>query len=317
MSVITQLDTLMERVIAEEGRNYDLLADTRRMSVSTDENGEVVLATDGPDTATESFLMNDHALGQMSTDLGIPKRYFDRMREADFGLFRTNVHHWMYTEPNRRMIRAKRGGSPEGYDTLDRSGLGVRPLPAAGQHRDRDETPARSSRVSAPRSGSTTPPSPTRGSTSGRPSPRWRRRSRSATPCSGASASEQRGRRRRVRDRELRSAPPVHNGMVVEPRACLPVTSASASETTSPTRRSAPTTRRSGWRLGTSCVPRSMWRASMRRWRRFGAPPRVRSSPHRSVPPSGSRRRTASARPSRRPCCATSPPAGTSPVGER
>jgi hypothetical protein len=44
--------------------------------------------------------------GQISTDLGIPKRYFDRMRVDAPGLFETNVRHWLNNEPKARMIRA-------------------------------------------------------------------------------------------------------------------------------------------------------------------------------------------------------------------
>ena len=110
MSVITTLDTLIERVLAEDARKYDILADTRRMSVSSDEgeNHDVVLSVDSPGGESEDFVLSDHALGQMATDLGVPKRYFDRMRTDAFDLFKTNVHHWLYEEPNRRMIRAKR-----------------------------------------------------------------------------------------------------------------------------------------------------------------------------------------------------------------
>ena len=107
MSAITTLDSLMERVVDEERRNYDLLADTRRMSLGLAEH-DLVLDIDGEGGETESFFLNDHTLSQMSTDLGIPMRYFKRMREADFDLLRTNVHYWLYQEPARRMIRSKR-----------------------------------------------------------------------------------------------------------------------------------------------------------------------------------------------------------------
>jgi len=111
MSSITTLDTLMQRVVEEDARNYDLLADTRRMSVSYDGMSEDILLNVDTADATESFTMNDHALGQISTDLGIPKRYFDRMKTDAPGLFKSNVHHWLYEEPNRRMIRAKKTGN--------------------------------------------------------------------------------------------------------------------------------------------------------------------------------------------------------------
>jgi hypothetical protein len=45
-------------------------------------------------------------LGQMATDLSIPKRYFDRMKVDAPELFQRNVHHWLYQEPKRRMIRS-------------------------------------------------------------------------------------------------------------------------------------------------------------------------------------------------------------------
>jgi hypothetical protein len=49
--------------------------------------------------------MTDHAVGQIATDLKIPKRYVDRMRSDAPDLFKTNVQHWMYQEPKARMIR--------------------------------------------------------------------------------------------------------------------------------------------------------------------------------------------------------------------
>ena len=56
-----------------------------------------------------------HCLGQISTDLGIPKRYFDRMKVEAPLLFRSNIRHWIYTEPKARMIR---GYTNEGRDMM-------------------------------------------------------------------------------------------------------------------------------------------------------------------------------------------------------
>jgi Domain of unknown function (DUF932) len=100
MRSITTLDALLQEVVAQNERKHDVLADTRKMSV-IDTDTLVIDADHG----LEAFKLNDHALGQMSTDLGIPKRYFDRMRETAPDLFQTNVHHWFASEPNRRMIR--------------------------------------------------------------------------------------------------------------------------------------------------------------------------------------------------------------------
>lgn len=119
--VITSLDTLLQRVVDEEARKFDLLADTRRMSarvVSSRDaedhdaewvrNVELDLDSSEDGRGIETFTLAPHALGQMATDLGIPKRYFDRMAEDAPELFQRNVHHWLYEEPNRRMIRARR-----------------------------------------------------------------------------------------------------------------------------------------------------------------------------------------------------------------
>jgi len=150
LSVITSLDSLIERVIREDARKYDLLADTRRMSVVAVEDeegvptGGVRLNLDPEDKAyeVETFDLTDHALGQIATDLGIPKKYFDRMREESFPLFKRNVHHWLYEEPNRRLIRARRneGSIPTGrawlsdrFRRLDNIEIAKRLLPEFGR----------------------------------------------------------------------------------------------------------------------------------------------------------------------------------------
>ena len=150
MSAITTLDSLMERVIREDARKYDLLADTRRMSVVEQVNDEgaatggVILNLD-PELGggeVEAFSLTDHTLGQMATDLGIPKKYFDRMREEAFPLFKRNVHHWMYEDPSRRLIRARtnEGSNPtarawlsDRFRRLDNIEIAKRLLPEFGR----------------------------------------------------------------------------------------------------------------------------------------------------------------------------------------
>ena len=109
--VITTLDSLIERVMAEDAKKYDFLADTRRMSVSitekTEDEGPRLLLNVDESGVAETFHVSDHARGQMATDLGIPKRYFDRMVETAPELLKQNTHHWLYAEPTRRMIRAR------------------------------------------------------------------------------------------------------------------------------------------------------------------------------------------------------------------
>lgn len=116
---IESLDGLITRIVAEDARKHDVIADTRRMSIMpmlerNDDDGEWTssepkLLLDTEDGLSE-FHLTDHALGQMSTDLGIPKRYFDRMKVDAPGLFRNNVHHWFNNEPKARLVRGLTNG---------------------------------------------------------------------------------------------------------------------------------------------------------------------------------------------------------------
>jgi len=99
------LEGVIARVVEEDSRKLDLISDTRSMSLDADTPETLLVDLD--DTVRE-FELNDHALGQLSNDTGIPKRYFDRMRTEATGLFRTNVHHWLHNDPKRRMVRARR-----------------------------------------------------------------------------------------------------------------------------------------------------------------------------------------------------------------
>jgi hypothetical protein len=107
------LDKLVERVVRDDARKRDTVADTRRISFQ-DDSTSTMLVDNGHNEAT-AFALSDRALGQISTDLKIPKKYFDRMRADAPDLFRSNVHHWLYKEPSRRMIRGYQdddGGAP-------------------------------------------------------------------------------------------------------------------------------------------------------------------------------------------------------------
>lgn len=118
MPVHTQMDSLIESIKRLHEAQYDLIADTRHMSVNPvsvrpagDHDAEWEQQTDlliDQPTGVTTLTLNDHALGQMSTDLKIPKVYFDRMRSEAPGLFQTNVHHWLHNTPKRKLVRARK-----------------------------------------------------------------------------------------------------------------------------------------------------------------------------------------------------------------
>jgi hypothetical protein len=115
---VESLDHLMARIVAEDRRKYDVIADTRSMNVGVRINeegkgGAVEIDLDTPGQELRSFRLTDHTQGQVATDLGIPKRYFDRMKVDAPSLFETNVRHWMTNEPKARMIRGLTNGDGE------------------------------------------------------------------------------------------------------------------------------------------------------------------------------------------------------------
>ena len=67
--------------------------------------GENALAID----AAGRFPLTDHAHGQIADRVGIPKRYYDRMRAEAPALLADNVNHWFREQPERRMVRTLDG----------------------------------------------------------------------------------------------------------------------------------------------------------------------------------------------------------------
>lgn len=136
------LETLVDRIKVERDRKVDLIADTRRMSAEI-VGTNVELSVDDKDGLTH-LVMSDHALGQMATDLSIPKRYFDRMKVDAPELFKRNVHHWMYEEPKKKLLRgykAEHGSQyltgrawlSDRYRRLDNIEIATRLLPEFGR----------------------------------------------------------------------------------------------------------------------------------------------------------------------------------------
>jgi len=109
MATTLSYEQMLAEIIRQDQLKVDLLADTRKMSASV-EDGSVLVNVDAA-SGLQTFALNDHCLGQISTDLEIPKRYFDRMRSDAPDLLAVNVNHWLANEPKKRMLR---GFRPEG-----------------------------------------------------------------------------------------------------------------------------------------------------------------------------------------------------------
>lgn len=119
-ATLTRAEMFAEIVRQDEAK-LDLVSDTRRMGARVEE-GNVLLDIDQPDGLT-TFALNEHAQSQVAGDLGIPKRYFDRMRDTAPGLLRSNVDHWLANEPERKLVR---GFKPNGGPGVGRAWLSDR-----------------------------------------------------------------------------------------------------------------------------------------------------------------------------------------------
>lgn len=74
---------------------------------STQEKRDAQLKVGG--SIDESFGLNEHAHAQIATRTGIPKRYYDRMREQDPNLLQTNVNHWLHEGETKHLFRTLDG----------------------------------------------------------------------------------------------------------------------------------------------------------------------------------------------------------------
>ena len=82
----------------------DYLADTRMMHFDMGENGAMLSLDNGAGTTT-MFGINEIAHDQIGTALGIPSKYYDKMRRENPELLSQNVNSWFQKEPKERMLR--------------------------------------------------------------------------------------------------------------------------------------------------------------------------------------------------------------------
>lgn len=112
------LSDLAARLLAQQETKRDYVVDTRRMSFGSDQDGSTLtwdvpagaaLMDDGETPGSASATVSDLAHRQIAQRLGIPIRYYDRMRTDAPVLLDGNVRHWFYEKPERRMLRTMDG----------------------------------------------------------------------------------------------------------------------------------------------------------------------------------------------------------------
>ena len=107
-STLMEVATELERQVAEK---RDFVAPTQQLEMKHDKemhltNGDhTILRVNGKG----EFNITDVAHGQIAARLGIPQKYYDRLRTESPSLLATNVNHWFQSKPESRMVRTLDG----------------------------------------------------------------------------------------------------------------------------------------------------------------------------------------------------------------
>jgi hypothetical protein len=94
------IQDLVANVESINDRKRDFVGNTTKMEMLA-VPGDMMLGVQGQG----EFKVNPVAHGQIAAKLGIPKRYYDRMKVDQPELLARNVNIWMHQEPSDRMVR--------------------------------------------------------------------------------------------------------------------------------------------------------------------------------------------------------------------
>lgn len=101
---LTELAMEIER---QRDAKRDFIADTREIHAEPRENDiRLVIPSNGLD-----MLITNHTHRQIGDRVGIPAKYYDRMRNEATGLLANNINYWFREKPERRMIRTMDGSA--------------------------------------------------------------------------------------------------------------------------------------------------------------------------------------------------------------
>ena len=87
----------------------DYLVDTRNMIMDADTNNAQLSIRNDTTGETLVLRVNEIAHNQIGTNLGIPAKYYDKMRSENPELLAMNVNSWFNKSPKTRMIRTLDG----------------------------------------------------------------------------------------------------------------------------------------------------------------------------------------------------------------
>ncbi|EDX82482.1 hypothetical protein S7335_1186 [Synechococcus sp. PCC 7335] len=94
------LTEMAQALEAQQTQKKDFVADTRALEMTP--NGQLAIVNA---ETTQQFAITPHAHRQIGDRIGIPAKYYDRMRVEAPQLLQSNVNHWFQEQPEQRMIR--------------------------------------------------------------------------------------------------------------------------------------------------------------------------------------------------------------------
>ena len=103
---LTELAMEIER---QNKAKRDYLLDTRNMMMDADAENTMISLRNDKTGETIILGINEVAHNQIGSNLGIPSKYYDKMRHENPELLAQNVNSWFQKDPKRRMVRTLDG----------------------------------------------------------------------------------------------------------------------------------------------------------------------------------------------------------------
>ena len=93
-----QLDELARQLMTQKKK--DVIVDTSNVNFHANGNNTLHLAE-----IDEAFTLNDVALNQIATKIGLSKKYLDKMLDGHKSIFQDNINYWFHNTPKQQMVR--------------------------------------------------------------------------------------------------------------------------------------------------------------------------------------------------------------------
>lgn len=100
--------TLMElaqELDRQRNAKHDYLLDTRNIIMDSTDDGQSITLQNPQQHMNTILRVNDIAHRQIGSALGIPAKYYDKMRAENPDLLAANVNSWFSHDPSTRMVR--------------------------------------------------------------------------------------------------------------------------------------------------------------------------------------------------------------------